>query len=108
MDARRDGYRTYLYFICVEPVDSNIARISNRVGAGGHDVPNDKVLKRYLGSLSLLWNAICLVDRAYLFDNSGMQHRLVAEFESANIVLASTDLPNWFVDHVGPAIEGWA
>jgi len=41
-----------------------------------------------------------LADRAYFFDNSGLQHRLVAEFESGALVKAAEDLPNWFVEGV--------
>jgi predicted ABC-type ATPase len=65
------GYRTYLYYIFTEAPQINLERIVNRVATGGHDVPYDKVESRYERSLLLLWEAIRLVDRAYLFDNSG-------------------------------------
>jgi len=46
---------------------------------GGHDVPGEKIQKRYYRSFENLLDIIKLVNRAYLFDNSGKRHRLVAE-----------------------------
>jgi predicted ABC-type ATPase len=95
-DARRLGYRSYLYYICTEwPVISQ-QRIANRVQEGGHDVPSDKIISRYDRSLSLLPEAIRLSDRAYLFDNSGRSHRLFAEFESGQILHLAAEPPEWF------------
>ena len=67
---------------------------------GGHDVPGEKVESRYTRSIGLVPDAVRLADRAYFFDNSGLQHRLVAEFESGALVKAAEDLPNWFVEGV--------
>jgi predicted ABC-type ATPase len=77
--ARERNYRVYLYFIATENVEINIARVQERVEKGGHPVPEDRIRKRYTASLSLLTEAIQATDRAYTFDNSGTQSRLVAE-----------------------------
>ena len=88
-----------LYYVCTDHVAINSARIANRVALGGHDVPGGVVQRRYQRSLALLSQAIQWSTRAYLFDNSGEQHRLIAEYDAAKLVKAADDLPHWFVDN---------
>ena len=77
-----------------------MARVEARVSSGGHDVRRKKIEKRYIGSLKLLPAAIGLANRAYLFDNSGSSHRVVAEYEEGKLASISKDLPGWFVKYV--------
>jgi predicted ABC-type ATPase len=75
--------------------------MANRVTLGGHGVPEDKIEPRYDRSLSLLLEAIKLTDRAYLFDNSGAEHVLIAEVtEGRKIELKTHDIPGWFIKSV--------
>jgi predicted ABC-type ATPase len=39
VDARKRGFEVVLVYIGTENVEINLARITNRVLAGGHDVP---------------------------------------------------------------------
>ena len=97
--AKRKHYRTYLYFICTDDVAINEARIANRVSQGGHPVPPEKVATRYERSLGQLAKAIKTVDRAYLFDNSGREHQIVASFEAGRVVeIYGNRQPRWFVE----------
>ena len=99
--AKRHHYRTYLYYICTDDVSINEARIANRVVQGGHSVPAEKVPSRYKRSLGQLADAIGTVDRGYIFDNSGKEHRLIAEFQNGRVVeLYEDPLPRWFVEAV--------
>jgi predicted ABC-type ATPase len=101
LDEARDlGYRSYLYYVCTDSVLINAERIANRVQRGGHDVPRDVVEERFRRSLALLPRAIKSSTRAYLFDNSGLGHRLIAEYESARLVRALDDPPRWYVESV--------
>ena len=79
--AREKGYRIYLYFIATSDPRINLSRIESRVNFGGHGVPEEKVLSRYVRSLELLWQAILHSDRAYIFDNSTADkaHTWIAE-----------------------------
>jgi len=78
--AKKKGYKIYLYFICTEDPDINIDRINYRVNAKqGHFVLNKKVKERYYRSLELLFEAIEICYRSYLFDNTGEAYRLCAE-----------------------------
>lgn len=45
-------------------------RIAQRVMDGGHEVPISKIISRYYKSLANAAQAIELVDRAYIYDNS--------------------------------------
>lgn len=40
--------------------------------------------------------ALAASSRAYLFDNSGPEHRLVAEYEAGKLTRRVEDLPRWF------------
>jgi predicted ABC-type ATPase len=79
LDARRRGYEIVLVYIGTESVEINLARIRNRVLAGGHDVPEADVRRRYGRSLENLSIAIKRADHAILFDNSSEDgYRLIA------------------------------
>lgn len=99
-EALDRGYRTYLYYVCTDSPRINTQRIANRVERGGHNVPGDVVAERYRRTLALAARAIELSTRAYLFDNSGQGHRLIAEYDSAKLVRVADDPPAWCVDHV--------
>jgi predicted ABC-type ATPase len=100
-EAQKTGYRTYLYYICTEDVLINKERINSRILMGEHAVPEDKIVSRYTRSLDLLLSAIKASNRAYLFDNSGQSHELIAEVTEGNVVdLKKDSMPGWFIDAV--------
>lgn len=57
-EARSNGYRNYLYYICTDDVRINKERVAGRVLMGEHAVPEDKIVSRYVRSLDLLLDAI--------------------------------------------------
>ena len=79
LDARNHGFEVILVYIGTESVEINLARIRNRVLAGGHDVPEADVRRRYRRSFQNLPAAIRRAEHAILFDNSTEDgYRLVA------------------------------
>ena len=79
VDARIRGFEIVLVYIGTENVEINLARIRNRVLAGGHDVPEADVRRRYQRSFKSLLIAIERADHTILFDNSTQEgYRLVA------------------------------
>lgn len=103
--AKSLGYRIYLYFVATKDVKINIDRVHFRVETGGHDVPEERIRKRYRGSLENLFDAISLCDRAYLFDNSitgDYVETFFAQYDSTTgqIHFQSDHFPGWFNDHV--------
>jgi predicted ABC-type ATPase len=99
--AKSLGYRIYLYFISLEDPIMNVARVEARVRQGGHDVPTDKIVDRYARTMNLLLDAIKLVDRAYLFDNSSTHPILFATSQHDEISLVNLEYaPDWFQKYV--------
>ncbi len=99
-EANSAGFQTYLYYIATESPIINIDRIESRVAKGGHWVADDKVISRFHDSLSLLYDAIQLVKRAYIFDNSGREYKLIAEFNNGIMKDSHHKLPSWFHKYV--------
>lgn len=99
LKARASGYRTYLYFVATEDPDININRVRNRVAAGGHPVPTEKIVQRYGRCLGLLPAAIAVSNRAYIFDNSGADLVLLAEVtDGTDLEFKVDEVPDWFMD----------
>jgi len=99
--AQKAGYRTYLYFVATDDPAINVSRVRNRVRLGGHDVPQDRIEKRYHRSLELLFAAIRYTNRAYIFDNSGdsasgKQTWLAEITEGKKLELKTDKIPSWF------------
>jgi predicted ABC-type ATPase len=99
-EAQMLGFRNYLYFVCTDSHEINASRVKNRVAKGGHDVPDSRVVERYGKVLDNLKLAVELSYRAYLFDNSGENMILIAEYSRGQIVESQnlTVFPNWVRD----------
>ena len=79
VDARIRSFEIVLVYIGTENVETNLARIRNRVLTGGHDVPELDVRRRYARSFENLPAAISRADHTILFDNSSEEgYRLIA------------------------------
>ena len=100
-EAKRAGFRIYLYYVATDDPAINQTRVRSRVAAGGHDVPPDKIVDRYYRSLNLLRDAIRLSDRAYIFDNSGTSRIWIAEVTNGSeIEIKYPYILAWFADSV--------
>lgn len=100
--AKKQGYKIYLYFVSTEHPSININRVQIRVSSNGHYVSPDKIIARYYRTMGLLHNAIKLSDRAYLFDNTNLPGVLFAEIENGNLatlLCAPSNVPNWFLEY---------
>jgi predicted ABC-type ATPase len=99
--AKKLGFKTYLYFICTDDYEKNIDRVKLRVAKGGHNVDVDRIQKRYFKTLENLSDAIKIVDRAFLFDNSGKKMDLLAEvYQGQAFKFHTQNLPFWFEEYV--------
>ena len=68
--AKEAGYFIRMFFICTESPTINAARIAKRVMEGGHDVPIQKILSRYLKAIANAEKVTRFANRAYFYDNS--------------------------------------
>lgn len=83
-ECRSNGYTVVLVFIGLESADLSRGRIMERVEAGGHDVPDEKIVTRFPRTFANVRQALTFVDQAFLFDNSSADqpYRFVAEFRN--------------------------
>ncbi len=80
--AKNWGYRIHLEYITTQAPAINVERVRNRVLAGGHDVPEEKILSRYERSMGLLPEASRIAEEAIIYDNSSTEPVCIAEKSS--------------------------
>lgn len=69
---RADDYLVKLFFLRLPSVEMAIARVRERVAAGGHNVSNEVVQRRFRSGLQNFETVYrSLVDEWVLYDNSG-------------------------------------
>ena len=64
------GYFIKCVFVLTADPKINVERVNARVASGGHEVPEDKILSRYYGSISNIKKLIELCDILHVYDNS--------------------------------------
>lgn len=68
--AKEKGYFIKVVYVVTESPNINKMRVSSRVDAGGHDVPEDKIVSRYYKSQELMPEVIEVSDICHIYDNS--------------------------------------
>jgi predicted ABC-type ATPase len=68
--AQAAGYFVLFIDIRLESVETSIARVTQRVLNGGHDVPDDKLLARFARTRRNAAKALAMADAGLVFDNS--------------------------------------
>lgn len=95
-EAKKLGYRIRLIYIGTDSLEINLERVQQRVGKGGHDVPEEDQRRRYPRSLRNLPLALEIADEALIVDNSQASgHRAVGiKLQDAGI-LWLPPVPEW-------------
>lgn len=96
--AKEEGYFIRVFFICTETPSINAARIAKRVMEGGHDVPIQKIISRYLKAITNATRVAAFADRAYFYDNSvdNQEARILFRTSDGKLVKQYTEsLPDW-------------
>ncbi|MBN2223707.1 MAG: zeta toxin family protein [Deltaproteobacteria bacterium] len=78
-EAKKRGYYVRLEYVTTRSPAINVERVRCRVSAGGHDVPEEKVISRYERSMRLLPEAARIADDAFIYDNSWTEPVCLAE-----------------------------
>jgi len=92
--AKESGYKIILHYIATENPDISIARVAKRVSQGGHDVPAQKIVSRYVMTLEILPSLLDFVDKAFVYDNSGEHFVPFLVKEDGQIKIIDTP-PEW-------------
>ena len=101
--AKALGYRVIIAFFHLDFPALNLARISQRVAAGGHDVPEEKVRARLPRTVANVRAALPLADDALFFDNSSADDpfRLVARITNGARHALPASAPGWIRELLG-------
>ena len=79
-EAQTEGYTVTLMYFWLNSPDLAVARVKARVEAGGHNIPEETVRRRYRMGLSYFFRDYApLCDRWILADNSQVPFRVIAE-----------------------------
>jgi predicted ABC-type ATPase len=77
---RRDGYRVVLVFLSLGSPEDAVRRVAERVRQGGHQVPEEVILRRFdAGLRNLREHYIGRVDEWRVLDNTGPVPLLVEQ-----------------------------
>lgn len=68
--AKAQGYFIKCIYVITADPKINVVRVKSRYAAGGHDVPEEKILSRYSKALDLIPELIEVCDIFHLYDNS--------------------------------------
>jgi len=102
--AKQAGFQVSLLYVALSSVEMHLNRIAHRVSKGGHDIPEDTVLRRYEASLDNLPKALVYADEAIIIDNSGPEKHPLLFARAGKIIQRAAVPPDWF-ERRWPAIE---
>jgi predicted ABC-type ATPase len=89
---KRAGYTVVIVFIFLKSAEMCIARVRNRVRAGGHHVPTEDVVRRFYRSKHNFWYTYRnLVDRWHLYYNSADHFQEVAFGKNNQVTVINED-----------------
>ena len=81
--AIEQGWEVKVVFICVDSIELSTKRIQSRVDAGGHDVPESAVRRRFSRSICNLYKLVGVAHAIAIYDNSQTDFNLVATHDGA-------------------------
>jgi predicted ABC-type ATPase len=91
------GYEVELHFIGISSPLLSEARVIQRVTQGGHDVPTDRLERRFRQSVSNLEAALTFVPDVRVFDNSSTTapYQRVLRVEKGIVTFRAQPAPPW-------------
>jgi predicted ABC-type ATPase len=94
-NLKKDGYTVSLLFLYLESPELAVKRVAERVDAGGHQVPEVDIRRRYEAGLRNFFN-LCrpIVDDWQLWNTSDKVHKLIAQ-QQKNSTLVSEQQATW-------------
>jgi predicted ABC-type ATPase len=114
--AAKSGIEVHVFYIGLASADAHIERVRQRVRAGGHDIPEADIRRRYRRSLINLVHLLPVLTELRVYDNSATadpatgqapQPVLVLHLQRGRIVGPSdlTSTPAWAKPIVGAALQ---
>lgn len=98
---KSEGYTVTIVFIFLKSPETSVARVRNRVQAGGHHVPTEDVVRRFYRSKHNFWYTYKdLVDQWHLFYNSAEYFQAVAFGKNNQITVINEDFFQLFMQDI--------
>ena len=92
-----NNYYIKLYYIGIDTAEESIRRIKNRVEKGGHNIPQEDVIRRYNKRFEDLLTILPYCNEVHFFDN-GNGFVEVAEYKNGRLILKSENPPIWITE----------
>jgi len=95
--SAQSGFAVVLCFVGISSVEKSDQRVAMRVSQGGHDVPPEKLARRFPRTLANLAAAIRELPCAVVFDNDELKtpFRPVATYVNGQAAQLKRPLPSW-------------
>lgn len=92
-ELKSNGYQVTLYYFWLDSPDLAVARVAERVRAGGHSIPETTIRSRYRLSLANLFELyLPLADTWAVYNNSQLgSPRLIAQSNEQSIEIVCSD-----------------
>ncbi len=85
--AQSEGYSVTILYFWLDSPDLAVKRVKARVAAGGHNIPEETIRRRYQVGVEYFFKEyIPLCDRWILADNSKVPFRVIAEGSRNDII----------------------
>ena len=95
--AKEKGYKIHLFYIGLNSYEESIKRIKNRVEKGGHDIPDEDVIRRYNKRFDDLLQVLPFCSMAQFYDNE-RGFKEVGEYKNGEITIKGRYKPAWFME----------
>ena len=77
--AHAEGYQVHLIYFWLKSPELAMQRVAERVAHGGHNIPQDVIIRRYSAGISNLFNLFMTeVDSWMIYDNSDNAREKIA------------------------------
>lgn len=87
-EAKNEGYFVTVIYFWLNSPDLAVQRVKARVAAGGHNIPENTIRRRYGAGLCYLFGLYMqIVDRWVIADNSKIPFKVVAQGWKENMVV---------------------
>ena len=96
--AKEKGYFIRCYYILTADPMINVWRVRSRVEAGGHDVPEEKIIERYDRALELVKELVKICDVCHIDDNSGSEPFRILKKRKEEIYF--DECPDWYLEDI--------
>jgi len=74
--AKAEGFFIRCIYVLTAASTINVMRVKTRKAAGGHDVPQEKIISRYQKALKLVPTLLQICDIFHIYDNSDQPFRI--------------------------------